>query len=74
MATALILLLWFPWQHVERGVVHIPPSGIVTVGFHRFFKSPPKCGADQPIKFRMISREWAEIIGTPGERVAWSCR
>ena len=75
MAYALILFLWFPWQHVERGVTHIPDSGIANVIFVKPFKNkPPKCSADQPIKFRTIQKHGAEIQGTPGERVSWRCQ
>ena len=71
---SLIALLSWPFLHVESGVVHIPQGGTVVVGFKKYFKKIPSCSADKPVRFITVSREWAEIQGQPGERVAWSCR
>jgi hypothetical protein len=70
---AFILFLWL--HHVERGVVHIPQNGVVIVGFKKPFKDRFKmvCSADKA-KFRTWHEEWGEMVGTPGERVAWKCQ
>jgi hypothetical protein len=71
MRLALVLLLVWPFGHVEHGVVHIPDHGIVTIGFQKPFKDIPACSVDKKfIRFRTVSREWAEIVGPVGERVA----
>ena len=72
---ALILLFALPWHHVESGIVHLPQTGVATVGFKKFFKNhPPVCSADKHVRFNYVSREWAELQGKPGERVAWRCQ
>jgi hypothetical protein len=71
---AVTLALWLILPHVERGIVHLPYNGIVTVGFRKPFRRIPVCRADKPVKFRTVFREWAEIVGPAGERIAWTCR
>ena len=71
---SLIALLSWPFLHVESGVVHIPQGGTVVVGFHKFFKKFPACSADKPIQIRSVSREWVELQGKPGERIALRCQ
>jgi hypothetical protein len=70
---ALLLLLW-PWPRVEKGVVHLGKDGTAIVGFKPFFKKIPKCTADNGAKFRVTSREHAEIVGQPEARISWSCK
>jgi hypothetical protein len=70
----LMLFLIWPLPHVESGIVHIPQGGTVTMGFRRFFKRIPTCSADKPIQIRSVSREWLELAGKPGERIAWRCQ
>jgi hypothetical protein len=73
MMTLLLALSLF--HHTEHGVVHIPSNSIVTIGFSKPFKNIPLCSADKPVaKFRSVSREWGEIVGPAGERVAWTCK
>lgn len=76
MRTLLIAALLF--GHTESGVVHVPESGRVVVGYHKFFKGIPKCKAVSRRKLAVsvpvISREWAEIHGTPEDVVEWACR
>jgi len=71
---AVALALWLILPHKESGIVHIPESRRVTVGFKRYFKRIPTCSAGKQIQIRAVSREWVELTGKPGERVAWSCR